>query len=120
MFQNMMINSWEVCALSFIVLVFEMMYKDSKKYAFVSYLRDVKRGRNPRGKYGHFGVHVSLKLFFLDLKNIFRQRVPVVFFQSSAEPSLRLSNVFAFTFPTWNFIDYATTFAGGYHIFSWR
>jgi len=28
------------------------------------YLRDVKSGRNPSRNYGHFGPHVSLKLFF--------------------------------------------------------
>jgi len=34
------------------------------KYAYGSYLRDVKRERNPSRKYGRFGLHVSLKLFF--------------------------------------------------------
>ena len=87
--------------LSFIVSVFKVICKDSKKWVYVSYLRDVKRGRNPSQKHGLFGLHVSLKMFFFWIfKNIFRQSAPVLFFQSSAQASLRLSNVFVFTFPT--------------------
>jgi len=49
--------------------VFKLMYKDSKKIRlWVSYVMFlyVKRGRNPSRKYGHCGLYVSLKLFFLD------------------------------------------------------
>jgi len=81
---------------------------------YVLYLRDTKRGRNPSRKQGRFWVHVSLKLFFLE--NIFRQSVSVLFFQSSGQASLRLSNVFMFTFPAWNFTDYISTFAAVYDI----
>jgi len=44
---------------------------DSKKMSYVGYLRDVKRGCNPSRKYGHFGLHVSSKLFFLFFKEYF-------------------------------------------------
>jgi len=39
--------------------------------------------------------------------------VPVVFFQSSAQALLRLSNVFVLTFPSWDFIEYTSTFPEG-------
>jgi len=51
--------------------------------------------------------------FFKIFKNISSQSVPVVFFLASAQASLCFSIVFGFTFPTWNFTDYTTTFAGG-------
>ena len=33
--------------LSFTVLVFKLIYKDSKKNVYDNYLRDVEHGRNP-------------------------------------------------------------------------
>jgi len=49
---------------------------------------------------------------------MFGPSVFVVFFQSSAQASFRFSNVLRFTFPTWNFIDYTSTCAGRYDVFS--
>jgi len=43
--------------------------------SYVSYLRDVKRGRNPSRKHGCFGLHVSLKLFFSEILRIFLGKV---------------------------------------------
>jgi len=48
------------------MLAFKVIYKDLKEYAYGSYLRDAKRGRNPSRSHGHFGLHVLLKLFYLD------------------------------------------------------
>jgi len=41
----------------------------------VSYLRNVKRERNPSRKHGRFGLHVSLKLFFSGFLRIFLGKV---------------------------------------------
>jgi len=53
---------------------------------------------------------------FLGFLRIFLGSVPL-WYSFSRVLRRRLSNVFVFTIPTWNFKDYTSTFPGGYDIF---
>jgi len=55
-----------------------------RKYAYGSYLCDVKHGSNPSRNHGNFGLDVLLKLVFLYFLKCFEAKCPTVFFQSSA------------------------------------
>jgi len=40
------------------VLVFKLIYKDSKRCVYGNYLHGAEHEHNPNWKHGHFGLHV--------------------------------------------------------------